>query len=612
MDTEITKRVYRQIKQDISRDDLIRAMDAIDHLEWSLPAGVKKQKWARLDIDTSGHDALKAATNVFAAFLPKWDVVPRGPEDYVSAEQYERWLEYCYMRMNDRGDSTVTWDVMKSAAKFDMVFARVDYLPYYIKDDKPTKRQKMALRKGPFATTVYHPLYIHYGMGTWGQEWVAEFAIYEAEDVLAHWSVFANPDDDEKGGRTVSAATRKIKAYIKEQGPKKQARLAVLDYTDIDRRYVKAIKTEKDVIDPDLLLAESKDTILILDVDNELPFNMWVVSVGGTSFEKGEFKIDPMLAPLHRGNLWSNQNLHESLQTTKVLKRFGFPDMIVYTATGEKKRVDFSGETSTLNLKMGQEQAEAVTAPQLDPGLREIVDRGRARITSTTGVKVLQNLDISGNLQYATVQALLQMALGQLTPQQNVAEKCLTQIGERMLEWIAFTGDKINAFYLQDYGKVKTRRRGAQVSISPDEIDLESMTIKCKLMANTPTDKNQRVTTAVLAHEKLGVPLNELTEDLGYGSPEIMESEFLKETIFRAVLQSFIETQRAAAMQKAVPQQGQVPSQKGIPSPSQEFIGGEGYNQAAGGASPLTADRDLTRENVTGRSVTGQERPGMP
>jgi hypothetical protein len=620
----ILKRVYRKIKHDGGRDDLIRAMDKIDHLEWELPTGVKKQKWARLDIDTSGRDALKAATNVFSAFLPKWDVAPRGPKSHVAAEQFERWIEWFYMRMNDRSKSTVTWSVMKSAAKFDMMVARVDYLPYYIVGDKPTKRQKMALRKGPFATTVYHPLYIHYEESEWGLEWVADYSVHEAEEVLAHWAVYANPDDKEKGGDQVARAARWVNDYIKGASSDKRALLAVVDYTDLDRRYVKAIKTNKEVADPELLLADDQEnSIIILDTKNELPFNPWVIAVGGTSFEKGsENEIDPLLAPLHKANLWSNQNLHESLQTSKVLRRFGFPDMIIYTATGEKKRIDFSGNANTLNMKLGQEQAEPVTAPQVDPGLASIVERGRSRMSSTTGVQILQNVNqISGNLQFATVQALLQMALGQVTPYKNVAEKGLSQIGERLLEWVAFTGDTLNAFYIADKGTSDNRKRGAQVSISPDEIDLENMAIKCELSPNTPTDKNQRVSMAVLANEKLGVPKSELVEDLDYGAPEVLRNEYLKEQITNGALQSFIETMRAMALQALQQAQGAtgapgangaVPTGTAVKNPSQAVIQGQGYDQAAGGASPVTADQGLTREGVTNQSVTGQGRPAIP
>jgi hypothetical protein len=614
MDEFLKQRVYRQIKKDEGRDDLIRAMDAIDHLEWKLPQGLSKQNWARLDIDTSGRDALKAVTNIFSAYLPTWDVLPRGPKDKVNAERLERWIEWCFMRQNERGDSNVTWSVVKSAAKFDMVVARVEYLPYYITGE-PTKRQKMALRRGPFSTRVFHPLSVHYEDGEWGLEWVADFAVYSAEEVVSHWQVFDNPNDKEKGGDHVHAAIKKIKDYIKSSGADGRARLAVLDYTDLDKRYVVAVKADNDVASPELILAEPDDMIEIMYVDNDLPFNPWVVAAGGASFEKDpKNKIDPLLAPLHKANLWSNQNLHESLQTSKTLKRYGFPDMVIYTASGEKKRVDFSGESSTLNLKLNQERADPMVAPPEDPAMAAVVERGRGRISSTTGVKVLQDIDIGGNLQFATVQILLQMALGAVTPYKNVAENALSQIGERFLEWVVFTGDEIDAFYLDDYGNTDERKRGAQISINPKEIDMETTVVKCSLKANTPTDKQQRVNMAVLANTQLGVPKSELVEDLGYGSPEVLENDYMKEKIKDMALATFLQVMQASGMlklqQAAQGMQGAEPPQQGIPSPSQQNIGGEGFNQAAGGQSPLTADPNLTREGVTGQSMTGQGAPG--
>ena len=606
MDKQITNKISRKIKELKPMRELLLAMDDIDKLNWDLPEALAAEEWARIDIDTSGHDALKSAANIFSAYLPKWDVQPRGPAENDNAETLEAWLKWQYS-MIDRRSGSAVWNLMKQAVTYDIYCARVDYLPYYIKN-KPTAKQRNQLRGGDFVVIETHPSNMLWEKTPYGLEWVSVAENTTAVEILNYWL----PYEEAKAG------VKKLQAMIDEDD---EVKINYFDYYDYDKRVVYFYEATS--LNSEDVGAET-DVTYILNEKNKLGFIPWVISVGGTGYEKdAEHRVDPLIASLYRSGSWSNQCLRESLQTSKVMKRWGLPDMITITPTGEGKEIDYDGNADQIALRSG-EDAKPYIPPPLDPGLRELVDRGRARMSRSMGVDALQNSAITGNMQFATFNAQIQIALASLAKPRRVAEQALTRIGVLLFEWLDFTGDTVSGFRASDAGTDgPTEQRGAQISISKNDFDINTLFISAKMMPNNPTDKLQRMNFAIQANQNLNVPISELLEGLDLGNSEVLMERWQEEQIQTAAVATFIETQKQMALmqvqmqaQQAMqqqPQGAQNPSggpPKANTPPSQETANGQGYNAAEGGTPNQVVSPADTREGLTGRTQSGDQLAG--
>ena len=149
------------------------------------------------------------------------------------------------------------------------------------------------------------------------------------------------------------------------------------------------------------------------------------------------------------------------------------------------------------------------------------------------------------------------------------------------------------------------------ILISADTFDPDEMHISCKLIANTPTDQQQKVNMiAQLKQAGAHIAWKETLETLGFGNGEILEAEWLDEEVQTVALQQKIKEldaqlqlmvaeqqqqlqlmgqMQAQQMQmQAMAQQGMpnMPQPQGQAQPSQGnpmMPGGQGFNAAMGG-----------------------------
>ncbi|MCP3894075.1 MAG: hypothetical protein GY706_05530, partial [Bacteroides sp.] len=209
MDKAIVDKIKRKAEENKDVAKLFLAIDDIDKLRYSLPSALQKKDWARIDVDTSGHDALKSATNIFSAYMPTWDVQPLGPNDNDRAEELEAWLEWQMLLIDRRGGSLV-WDVMKQATTYDMYCGQVDYLPNRMGQAK-SKRQKQYLRHGKFVVTSHHPSTVLYEKTSYGLEWVSVAENTPASDVLNYWLPYMAEKPKSASEKKMNAGIKKLK-----------------------------------------------------------------------------------------------------------------------------------------------------------------------------------------------------------------------------------------------------------------------------------------------------------------------------------------------------------------------------------------------------------------
>src|SRR5512137_1203938 len=136
---------------DQERDNLFSGIDDMWHGNWKLPDDLDLKDDLREIIDMSPHDALKSGTAIMSTSMPHWTVQPFSPTSVEQdrAERIAYALDYNYRRMCFRGSSTVLWDMVHSALRYDAIAVWLDYLPMRF-GDKPTLRQQHALRYGDF------------------------------------------------------------------------------------------------------------------------------------------------------------------------------------------------------------------------------------------------------------------------------------------------------------------------------------------------------------------------------------------------------------------------------------------------------------------------------
>ncbi len=601
MDTEkIVGWINRKLTLDADFMEDCQSYDAMEALTWDLPPGLTVHEWVRKRVSTDAHDILKTATNLFDVHHPKWEILPRGPADKDKAEELERWLEWQLELANRHGDQEAFRVMLKHSVKYNRIAAQLDYLPYWC---KPGSDEYKDALNNPFCITVHNCANVHYDMGAYELRKVAVVCNVPAANVIDQWEAYQT---DEKHGKKIQSAIKQIEALLEDDD---EARLMYADYTDKKTRYVACYYTSSEGCDDEFTPPEGKDLVEILSGENELPFINWVISAGTS---------DPLLYSLHKGGLWENQNFLDTLADSTVIRRGFFPLIKHTSVSGKAMEVDFTGNEATIELNAADgENAEIMSPPPLDPGIREMMDRNSQKAASATGLKGLQNVNLAGNVQFATVNAMIQVSKSVLDPYIRNFEKAAVEMARLAFRWVAYRGDTVTGYRTRDKNTNKNKVAGEKINVSPKDFDPKSLMIRCELMSNTPTDELQKVNMYnQMKQAGWHVPTSEFIERMNLGAPEVLDDAWMKEKIIETALQVFTQTEQAKAqlqieqirnqMQMEMQQQmaamqqeqqnmmaGQVPAEQ--PGGAQMMPGGQGNNPANQGTPPAMSSPQETR-----------------
>ncbi|RPI89171.1 MAG: hypothetical protein EHM40_21325 [Chloroflexi bacterium] len=555
-------------------------------------------------MSTDAHDILKTATNLFDVHNPKWEVMPRGPADNDAAESIERWLEWHMEQANMHGDQEAFRIALKHSTKYNVIAAQLDYLPYWC--ERGSEEYKDALI-APFCIVVHNPANVHYDMGSYGLLKVAVVTNVPATDVIEKWDAYRK---DSKNGKQIDAALKKIEGFLEEDD---EARLMYADYTDKKKRQVACYLANSETVDDEFSPPEGKDLITLLDAENELPFINWAIS-RGTS--------DPLLYSLHKGGLFENQCFLDTILDSVGIRRAFMPLFKHKSVSGKAMEVDFTGNEATVELNASDgEEAEVFNIPQLDPGIRELMDRNSSRAASATGLKNLANMNMAGNVQFATVNAMIQVSKSVLDPYIRNFEKWAVEIAKLAFQWVDYMGDKVTGYRTK--AKAEGKPKGEKINIGKGDFDAKTMIVRCELLSNTPTDELQKVNMYnQMVQANWPVPKSEFVERMGLGSPEVLKDKWFDEKLEEIALNVFGQTQTAQAqlaieqikmqmqaqmqqqqmeqqLQAQAQMQGQDPNAQGVPpqqgqeQPMTQAM--QGMNPAEGGAPPAMMAPQATR-----------------
>jgi hypothetical protein len=580
--------------------------DAMESLTWDLPKGLAVHEWVRKRVSTDAHDVLKTATNLFDVHHPKWEILPRGPVDADKAEELERWLEWQMLLANRHGDQEPFRQMLKHSTKYNRITVQLDYLPYWL-TDKNSEEWKEAVNN-PFCIKVHSPCNVRYEMGSYGPRWVASVSNVPAAEVIDHWDAY---QDDGKYGKKIAKAIRKIEELLKDND---EARVMYVDYTDREKRWVFAYEASTQSVDDKI---EAGDNVIeIVNGENELGFINWVISVGTS---------DPLLFSLHHGGLWENQCFLDTITDSIGIRRGFFPLIKHTSASGKTLEVDYTGAEAVMELNASDgETAEVMMPPPLDPGIRELMDRNSQKGASATGLKGLQNMNVVGNVQFASVNAMIQVSKSTLDPYIRNFEGAAVELGRLAFLWIHKSGDTITGYRTKNKNVQKNKVKGQKINIGKDDFDPKTMVIQCELLSNTPSDEMQRMNVYSQAVQiGLPIPKKQIVERMDWGEGDVLEADYLKEKIQEIALgvfgkmqegqvemllqqmqqqmqnqQSAISNQQSQPPPQALPPGGQA----GMPPPEQMGGAAEGMmpegaanDPNAGGAPPAMGAPQMTQ-----------------
>jgi len=544
MDTTIIQSIQEAIENDEENQKFFQAYDDIDNLVWQLPAGWETKDYIRTRISTDGHDALRGLGSLFDTHNPKWEILPRGAADKDNAEEQERWLEWMMKRANQVGEKSPFRTALHHAGKYNRVILQVDYLPYWLPKDKKdwSKEQKAAAKAGPFCITVHNPRNVYYEMGKYGLKWVASVSVLTGQEIINHWSAYEGTTEE---GKKIKSSLAKLEREMEDVDDPTYIHV---DYTSHDKRCV-AVFLGDTITDFENYEAGGNH-ITLVDTENKLSFINWTVVTGDG---------DPLLHSMHIGGSWENQNLIDTLVDSTVLRRAFFPILKHTSLSGNEIDINYDGSQDTVELKQG-ENVEVMQPPPIDTALTQLTATNSGRMSQSLGVRNLQSMQMSGNVQYSTMNAYIQLQMNALEPYKRTCEKAWEQAAEIMFYWVKETGDSVTGYRAKP--KSEQKFKGEAITLGPEDFEIEDLHIACELIANTPTDKMQQVNMySSLKQAGAQIGWGELLERLGMGNPEVLKQDWMTEQLENVAMQNFVEELKAKLQLQIQAQTMQMQSQ---------------------------------------------------
>jgi hypothetical protein len=606
LNTLYIQRRDEMVAADQDRDKLFRQIDDMWHGKWNLPVELKKPDLREI-IDLSPHDALKSGTAILSTIMPHWTVQPlrqnQGEQD--RAERIAYALDYNYRRMDKRGKGSMLWDLVHSCLRYDAVAIWLEYLPYQMKANGSNIRYKHAIRRSDFVPIIHQPANVHIQEDSYGTNCVLLSVNMAAKDVVAKWP-----------NNTFTLQNKLID--MKDTGTVRFIYNDMMFYEDNKiKRVVWGSITDGLGIDG------GSDEFIILNEFIAIPFMPWIVMVGGSGLDsESKYSVHPLLGPLALSHKWVDLNVFQSILQSEIIKYGRTPRVKTITPSGDGVAIDFADGT-VLNLKIN-EQADPWQPAPIDSNLKELVDRVRSEVSSATLPRILQNPEFAGNTPFASINAMIQTALGGLNPAKRLCEAAHEELALRMLEWCSAEKKPLIA-YRRDKTIDTEDGMGSLVNVDFDELDPESVIVSCRLFAEAPTDYAQRVDIAMKKNQYLKVPLEKVLQELGEENPSSLFDQWAQEQEDNMAIQIDLQTQQAQAqaaiqlqMQQAqMGMQMQAQQEQQLPPPQESGTGPgqglnlntglpQGANSNLGTVNPQTGNPGVsTREQVSGQDVTG-------
>jgi len=370
---------------------------------------------------------------------------------------------------------------------------------------------------------------------------------------------------------------------------------------------------------------------------HDLGFLPWVAKVGGTTLEDDSaHQRVPLLYSVYQAGQWDTQNIVETLMTSEVIAYASAPRLKVEGPT-DSVEVDYGEPGRPAYVPPGHDLHQ-MAPPLLDQSLALVADRIGSRIGKSTVARILQTGDFPSGTAFATLNLATQSGIKALMPYKELAEQALADVFTQMLYWIDYEGKPVVAF-----GRGRDDP-GAHHTIHPKDFDVENVFVDVELTADVPTDRMARINAASLAVRELGYSRERALEQIGETDPQVIMAQAREEereevefeiekaqTLARAQVETkqMVErlTRNLEASQDQTEQEylkeemkkrlasgkapGVLAARKRESAPrkagGRPLVGGQEFNPALGGSSPVEADPEMSNRKRSERTVSGEE-----
>jgi hypothetical protein len=605
-------RYYQSIADDMiaadsGRDKLFKGMERIFHCEWSLPSSIKEMDWVMPIISTGPRDGVKTTAKVLSALQPRIHFQPMQDNQATQAKaaEYERMIGYWWKQASKRRrGGNLAHDLVMAATLYNVIACQVIYIPYQKKlageiPGVAKENWTMAERYGPFAVRIRNPKDVHASYNDLGVRCVLYTQTMKVVDVIQYWG---------KRAKGLKAAYPELQQQIENE-------VTVYEYCDAVDKIIWVQETGTE----------------LMNEPHKLPFMPWVYRAGGTDLEeKSEFQYDPLLASVFYTKQWEVQNVVDSLWVSEVISRASAPRKRITGPDPEQgHKIDY-GDPVAVEYVTSPNVGQDIPPATLDPGLVTISDKMDAAISRSSIPRMLQDGNVPANTQFATVNAVIQLANGAIMPYKELAQLGAADICEQMVRWVVFAGDAQMV-----YGTGK-EDNGKTYMMIPEEVNVDHLQIEVELKADMPTDRIQKINAATMAVNQLGMSKQSGLEEIGVIDVETEERkntwEKIKEAtlagqlaliqaesqlkIQQAQMQMQMQAQQVQQQQQQAQQQQQMQAQaqqaqQQQGQQQQQGVGGQGFNPAQGGTPPATANPQGTPyEAAMGQTRGGQQTGG--
>ena len=615
--------VKQMVDDDKARDELYLKIDKAVKCKFEPSQEVTKLPWVqnRHYGLTNIADARNVGARTFSTLLPTIEISPtRDTErEYQRTEMAEQILAWEFERMN-RVQSTKGFHdkVVESAITYHAVALQVEYLPYKLKSVKKDSRIKALLSRKKYNWIVHHPGTVHSHTSDMGLERVAKVVVMTGQELLDNFP------ESSRGRSKLLKENEKTQDLMK-------ATYTLVDYMNWERRVKWAYPGDGSVVASD---------IVFMDEEHGLPFIPWVVINYG----------DPLWESVITSGIWENVQYVNLIMFAKALEQSTRSTLVFKIPDGTLQNVyiDYTNPSNPIVVPLDGTVVEDQRPAPLDPQLSTQFQNMMTQIASSTVSQVLTDIGQYSNAPFSTVEKIIQLALGQLSPAKKTAEAAEAEGIYQMFQWIEHSEIPLVG-YRQNVADAKQgtepKQRGEQIAIwngkEPNEeevatmtqeerslwerivyFDLEHLYIKVMLQADNIADEQTRLNLLINATRDMGMSKKEAWERMGWPNYKLSEAHRAEEVLFDAELQTEAEMiqlkvqeaqmamqaqfQEAQMMQQQQMQQEQMEqmSQNEMNAGSQ-FAGAQGVDARAGGQPPSRNAPFETREAITGETQQG-------
>lgn len=564
-------------------------------------------------------DSRNAGTRTFSSLLPDVNISPVADNEgeYERVEKLEQAWKWEMERMNrpSNGQKGVHDKIVNSAITYHAVALQTEYLPFKLKKQKDDPRVKAILRRKNFNWTVHHPGMVESKQSDYGLEQVLYKGTFTAKQLVDNFG------ENNKGIVKMRDSFSKLKP-----AELMRLRFTLYDYTDWEYR-VQYISSE----------GANAAQFELMNEKHGLPFINWVIVDYG----------DPLWGSVLDSGTWDNLQHMSLMRFSKAVAMGMRSDLVVETPDGKLSNVwiDYKNPNNPIVVPTGSKVTN-LQSNDLDPAFESQYADIRSDVSRSTVARVLQDTTPYTNAPFASLNAAITTALGQLSPAKRIAEAVEAEAIFQGFQWVEFSEIPFIAYRNKssDGYEGKTNQQGEALyltgeeppsqeellAMTPKELKLEnqktrfsteSMYISVELKTSNVEDEQAKLNTLILAKRELNMSQKEAYERMGWSDYEMNQRQRAHEVLFEAELQKEVQMKnlevQGAAQQQQMMMQAQLQQQMnaGAQSPQgqvNQMNAGNQYSNMqgmdlrnAGGMSAARMVPGETRESVTGKARDG-------